>query len=242
MLTELRNLRFAESAAFEDARAAALSPLWAALGAGALIWAFGLVLLARPPNVAPAGEPATPVDPLVNPNPAVEAARPLPSLDLEAAASLCRDLSRVTATAFPELLGRAAGVLQASGAVVWIGAEGELLAAASHGYPPEMLDRFGPIAKSDDNVTAAAWRTGELRAAGGDEPAAKAALAVPLFNPERCFGVLALELLSGRERDPDVRAVATMIGAQLATVVSGWSAAAPQTDVHSETPLEASGM
>jgi GAF domain-containing protein len=243
MLVELRNLRFAEGAAFENARAAALRPMWAALGASVLLWAIGLLFLARTPHAAPAAEPPTLADPMVDPNPVVEAvARREPPLDLEAAASLCRDLSRVAAPGFPELLRKAAGVLQASGAVVWIGAEGKLLAAASHGYTPEVLDRFGPIAKSDDNVTAAAWRTGELRAVGGDEPAARGALAVPLFDPERCFGVLALELLSGRERDPDVQAVATMIGAQLATVVSGWSAATPQTDVPAETPLEASGM
>jgi hypothetical protein len=41
---------------------------------------------------------------------------------------------------------------------------------------------------------------------------------VPLLGPRGCVGVLALELLHGGERRDSVRALATIVAAQLATL------------------------
>jgi hypothetical protein len=63
---------------------------------------------------------------------------------------------------------------------------------------------------------------------GGTE---RSALAAPLLGPERCIGVLAVEVNPGREAHATTRAVTTLVAAQLAAALQGWpaaSAAAPQ--------------
>jgi hypothetical protein len=147
------------------------------------------------------------------------------SVDLAAAATLCTDLSRVTDTAaLPALFARAASILDASGLTLWMSAGEQLFAVLGHGYPPEHLARFGPIARTADNAAAAAWRTGRLSVIGGD-PQTPGALVAPMFGPGGCIGVLALEIRHGREQDPAVQAVAAMVAAQLATAVAAWPAA-----------------
>jgi GAF domain-containing protein len=146
-------------------------------------------------------------------------------VDLPAAAALCTDLSRVTdRAALSVLLARAASILDASGLILWMSAGEQLFAVLGHGYPPEHLARFGPIARSADNAAAAAWRTGRLRVIAG-EGKTPGALVAPMFGPAGCSGILALEIRHGREQDSDVQAVAAMVAAQLATAVAAWPAA-----------------
>jgi hypothetical protein len=100
----------------------------------------------------------------------------------------------------------------------------ELFAAAAFGYPPQVIQKLGPINRSAINATAAAWRTGTLQAvSGGIE--ARGALAAPMLGPDRCVGVLALEVGVGQDSDAARRAVAMMFAAQFAAALAGWPAA-----------------
>jgi hypothetical protein len=152
------------------------------------------------------------------------------SVDLAATAALCTDLSRVAeAAALSELLGRAASILDASGATLWLGAGEQLFAVLGHGYTPQTLSRFGPIARDADNAAAKAWRTGGVATVGSTEKSAGAIVA-PMFGPDGCIGVLAFESRSKREHDATMQAVAALIAAQVSTAVSAWptAASAPQ--------------
>ena len=148
-------------------------------------------------------------------------------MDLAAAADLCVALSRVTSTSsLPGLLTRAAGILDASGIIVWLSAGEELFAVTAHGYKPQVIARLGPIARTADNATAEAWREGRI-AVGPSEGDASGAIVAPMFGPDSCIGVLSVELRLRRGADPALQSVASMIAAQLATAVSAWPAASP---------------
>lgn len=235
----LRALRQDELGTFEAERSNAQQVPMMALAAAAFAWVAGLVLLVRTPAAAaaPVAEIKPPQPPVearpdivnVAPPAPIEASAPPPLVDFAAAADVCTALSRLTSTsALPDLLARAAAVLEASGLIVWMGAGEELFAATSHGYDPRVIGRLGPIARHADNATAASWRTGELRAVPGDM-VANGAIVAPMFGPDACIGVLAAEVRSGREEDGATRAVTALIAAQLATALSAWPAASSGT-------------
>jgi GAF domain-containing protein len=119
------------------------------------------------------------------------------------------------------LLARAAELLSARGVIVWVaGRQGaSLYPMFTYGYPAAVLIRLGSISSDARNATAAAWRSGELTAVAGagDRPGA---LVTPIVTADGCVGVLAAEIADGREMDGDVRALATIFSAQLATVVT----------------------
>jgi hypothetical protein len=145
-------------------------------------------------------------------------------VDLAAAAHVCTAISRVTSVAaLTDLLGRAAGVIDATGVIVWMGAGEELFPTMAYGYDPRVVSRLGPIARFSDNATANAWVMGQLRTVPGDETTSGAIVA-PMFGPDACIGVLAAEVRHGREADPATQAVTMMIAAQLATAVVAWPA------------------
>jgi hypothetical protein len=81
-----------------------------------------------------------------------------------------------------------------------------------------VLAQLPPVTVDDDNVTAAAFRSAELRASNGRADVS-GALAVPLPIPDGCGGVLALELQHGGEQMPSVRAAATILAAMLGQLV-----------------------
>lgn len=145
-----------------------------------------------------------------------------PAPDLRLAADLCTDLSRsVNATELPPLLARAAQLLNASCIIVWVrdGTGNALRPAISHGYPPAALARLGTIACDGDNVTAAAYRDARLHVMpGGVET--PGAIAAPLAAPEDCPGVMSIEVNDGWESSDTVQSTATIIAAQLATLVA----------------------
>jgi hypothetical protein len=156
---------------------------------------------------------------------AAEAARTSAVLDLTAAAALCGDLARVeTADALPDLLARAAGIIDARGLIVWMGGGEQLFAAAAHGYDVRIVSRLAPIDRDAANATATAWRTGRPSTVIGGN-GADGAIVVPMFNPTHCIGVLAAEVRHGREHDAAARAITTMIAAQLGSVLAAWPAA-----------------
>ena len=144
-----------------------------------------------------------------------------PTLDLASVASLCSDLARVVDTlALPSILERTAAVLDAPGIVLWIAdPDGrELSPIITHGYPPQLVSRLGTIRRDAENVTAAAFRTSLLQTVNADA-ASNGAIAAPLVTPLGCVGVMAAEVRREGERDPAKLSAATIVAAQLATLV-----------------------
>ncbi len=144
-----------------------------------------------------------------------------PGIDLAEAADVCTALARLQEPReLPALLERAAAVLGAGGIVVWMpdGAHGALRPALAFGYSPLAVTRMGSIPADAENATALAYRamTTQLvppEAGGGG------AVAAPLVTADGCSGVMAAELTK-TSRPEDVHAVATIIAAQLATLIS----------------------
>jgi hypothetical protein len=185
-----------------------------------------------PPNAEAEPEPAT--APIAPPAPAPSWANG--GIDLSAAAAICTDISRVTSgDQIGLLLRRIASILEAPGVIVWMGAGEELFAAAAAGYDSSLLNRMGAIARSADNAVATAWRTCELRVVSGD--GANGAIVAPMFGPDACIGVLAIETPPHRETDAAARAVTEMFAAQLATTLAAWPA--PSVAADSDLGLEA---
>ena len=173
---------------------------------------LGLGLNAPPPQSAQERSPA----PAPSPIPVTEAA------------DLCADLCRVHEPGqLPELVGRAARVLDAGGIIVWMADPDrrELVPTLTHGYSPAALARFGTIPRDADNATAAAFREAVVKTVAADGPAAGAIVA-PLVTPSGCVGVMAAEVGDGRERDVATHALARIISAQLAALLGPPPAAA----------------
>jgi len=225
MLGSLRDLQAAEQSHLRAELRALAQQRWLTLGALAALWMAGLVVLSRwSASSAPAAI-------RVNDQPGTQrTSEPQPrsqhraSVDLAAAAAVCTDLSRITTTsALPGLLGRAARVLDASGLILWISAGEQLFPVMAHGYSDDMLARMGPIAGDAENAAASAWRTGQLAVVPAATTGGQGAIVTPLFGLHSCIGVLSAEVRQG-ESSPSVQAVATMIAAQLSTVVPAWPA------------------
>lgn len=183
---------------------------------------------AAKPKLEPAADQDGSSARLVTPPPP---APPAPAVDLAAASRVCAELARVTdAGDIPALLARAAGVLDARGIIVWVTdtQATTLYPMVTHGYAPAVLMRLGTLGVDANNATAAAWRTGELHAVERDADG-HGALVTPIVTADGCVGVLAAELAEGREMREDVRALATIFSAQLATVVTPVAAVAGQT-------------
>jgi hypothetical protein len=232
MIARLRDLQAAERASHLAELTALTRARWIAISATALVWMAGLLALVAVPATThtraaarPPADVSPPVsaEPLPEPPPQVEQGSPA---DLASVAELCTDLSRVTATAaLPDLLGRVALALDASGVILWISAGEQLFPVTGHGYGQDVLARLPPIARDAENATADAWRKGRLTVVGATGPADNGAIVAPLLGPHGCLGVLAAEVRHGAEHNPAIRAVAAVIAAQLATVVPAWPAA-----------------
>ena len=164
---------------------------------------------------------ARPVAPPPPPAPA-----PRPAVNIGGVATLCNDLARIAdPRALPGLLGRAATVLDASGIILWIAdPDGrELAPILVHGYPPHLATRLGTISRDAGNLTASAYRTALLQTVKADA-ISSAAIAVPLVASGGCVGVMAAEVQNGGEQQEDLLAAATIVAAQLATLVGPPSA------------------
>ncbi len=169
-------------------------------------------LLARPAEV-PSGGAAS-----VAPAGPVEA----PDEALDEIATLCTDFGRLTDSAqIGDLLARAAPLARATGLILWVAdRSGEVLhAVAAHGYDARVLARLGPIPRTAENATAAAYRAAHVHTVPGDATR-NGAIVVPLLGPDGCVGVLTAEVAAGDERRASARALATIVAAQLATLVA----------------------
>ncbi|MGE3189884.1 MAG: hypothetical protein AB7N90_09400 [Vicinamibacterales bacterium] len=232
-------------------RQAALAAEQATLaGAAAGLWLLVALLLVPTPRVssmtasgellglhdlpAPAGGTAVADEPA----PAAPPVDPRPEVDLPAAAALCGDLARLSdSAALGGLLERAAGVLGASGMIVWTTGPGQaaLFPVATFGYDARLLDRIGSIPRDADNMTADAFRA-VATCTVGPHAGAPAAIAAPLVGPDGAIGVLSAEVPGveavGRHR----AALAGIFAAQLATLVGAMPPAAG--DDEPEAPAE----
>jgi GAF domain-containing protein len=70
-----------------------------------------------------------------------------------------------------------------------------------------------------NNATAAAFRSGQTCVVNSSD-LVSGALVVPLLTSAGCAGVLAIELRGRREEEESVRALAMILAAQLAALVS----------------------
>lgn len=143
------------------------------------------------------------------------------ALDLGGVASLCTELARVVDTrSLPAMLERAATVLDASGIVLWISDPDahELSPIITHGYSPQIVSRLGTILRDAENATAAAFRTSLVQTVKTDA-VSQGAIVAPLVTPAGCVGVMAAEVRHEGEKNAAILAAATIVAAQLATLV-----------------------
>ena len=227
---QLRALRLAETRAVAEGRSNDLKQAWTVLAGVALLFAWALVYSTRRPTTAQQDEVTSiaPDGEFVRPSPPPESVPPEtvvePTVDLNETAALCTAISRLrTESDLQGLLVRTATLLDASGIVVWMAAGEEMFPVAWHGYDSRQLIQLGPIGPSSPNAAAAAWRTATLQSVAGG-PNSQSAIVVPLLGVERCIGVLAIEVGPGRETDSTIKAVTTLISAQLVTVLGAWPA------------------
>ena len=230
---DLRALRTAEAGAVAAVRSTDMKRAWAALAVVALLCAWALIRWSRAPAVAALSEVPAVAIPVSSRAPPTEAPQPPPAwpADLVAVADLCTAIGRTAGEAELEgLLERAGTLLGASGIVIWMAAGDELFAAAVHGY--DRTRQLGPIGYGSANATAEAWRSNQLQTVTGDATS-RGAVVAPMLGQDRCIGVLAVEIAAGREADTATQAVATLIAAQLAAILTAWPAgsSAPPADV-----------
>jgi GAF domain len=146
---------------------------------------------------------------------------------LAATARLCTEFGRVMETReVPPLLARAADILDAAGLVVWLSdrAGVELRPVLSHGYSDKVVAQMRSIPRNAQNAAALAFRSAQLRVVAGTDVTSGAVVA-PLITPTGCVGVLAAELRHGSEQRDATCALATILAAQVATLMG----AAPST-------------
>jgi hypothetical protein len=183
----------------------------------------GTAAKVMPAPVAPAA-----ARPVAAPAPPPVLPPPPPAIDLPGVAALCSELARVVDTyALPAILERAAIVLDAPGIVLWIAdPDGrELSPIVTYGYSQQLVARLGTLARDAENATASAFRTALLQTVKTDA-VSNGAIAAPLVTPAGCVGVMAAEVRNAGETDAAKLAVATIVAAQLATLVGPPSARA----------------
>lgn len=219
-----------------DARIRELAAADAALArlrARQLAWLLGAAALAALVALllAPAARSATDNQSAHATTPAPPAGRAVTPADLKAAADLCTDLGRVAETAdLAPLLERAAGLLDASGLVVWlIDQSGTTLRPlAAHGYTAQELDRMGAVSRDADNAVGIAFRSRKLQIVPSTERD-DGALVAPLMTPTGCAGVFSAEVRRGTEGSETICALTVILAAQIAALIG----TAPQAEAGS---------
>lgn len=147
--------------------------------------------------------------------------------DLPAAATVCGELARATTAAEIERqLERVAGIVNASGLIVWLADAEALHPAAAWGYDDRVLSRVASIPRDGTNLTVTAFRAGTLRISPARDGAA-AAVAAPIVGPAGVAGVLSAELRDVVEATPAASAILAIVAAQLAALVGAMPAADP---------------
>jgi CHASE3 domain sensor protein len=179
---------------------------------------------ARPETVTAAAQPSALERDLAAPVARLEPP-PLPAEteELQRAAQLCTDFGRVsTMSDLPPLVARAADLLDSSGIIVWVAdTTGETLSPMlSHGYSSHAIAHIGTLGRDADNATAAAYRGSQLLTVAGDGAMSNGAIVAPLVTPAGCLGVMSVETRHGGELNASTQALAVILAAQLATLLS----------------------
>lgn len=144
-----------------------------------------------------------------------------PELSLLAAAELCTRLGRVIdRREVTPIMEDAAMILDAVGLIVWTwdSRMAALKPSLTYGYSSSKVARMPKVRLDEDNAIAIAFQS--VRACvvdRGDQTTG--AVVVPLMAHGGCVGVLAVELQCGDEQREDVLAFATILAAQLVTLV-----------------------
>jgi hypothetical protein len=140
-------------------------------------------------------------------------------VDLSAIARLCTALG--CAHDVPDVLSRledAVRILDAVGLTMWMADHDRWLTPVlAHGYP-NGLAKLPHVPSDADNAVAAAFRSAAICVVDGSASATGAVI-VPIMTSSGCAGVLAVELPARREQCESVRAAATILAAQLSTLV-----------------------
>jgi hypothetical protein len=145
---------------------------------------------------------------------------------LKAAAELCTEIGRVSdLDDLRKLLVRAAGTLDASGLIIWMGnpAGADLRPVLAHGYSAQTLARMPAVPRSADNAAAAAYRTSALQIVLSRPGTSTGAVVAPLLSPDGCIGALTAEINDRGETSHAVQAFAEIFAAQLASVLASSS-------------------
>lgn len=155
-----------------------------------------------------------------------------------AMAAICTGFGRVReAGDLPPLLEQAAGTLNARGLIVWLGSRSgaDLRPVLAHGYTEKTLARIPTLARSADNAAAAAYRTGNLQVVQALQSGSHGTVVAPLVTPDGCIGAVTAEIRDGGEQSDTTAALATILAAQLAGLLSSATDAAdgalPDTQV-----------
>jgi len=197
----------------------------AVLGGGfgvILLLMLGLAMTAGATPTSPEREAVVPAPEPVRFEAPLPKARAAITPKLLSTAKLCAELARVAESRqLPNLLARAAKVLDATGIIVWVAEPSRqaLVPAVAHGYEDKVVARMGSIHRDANNAVAAGYRTSEVRTVAGDS-FTNGAMIVPLMTSDGCVGVMSAELKGGSEKDESAQALATIFASQLATLVA----------------------
>jgi hypothetical protein len=219
---QVETARLAEHQALDGEVAAIRKQQAVTIGSAAGLAAIIVLLLIPVPRTADV-EDAADTGLSIAPAPHATPFAPFaPNAMFKAAADLATDFGRVRdLDELTQLLGRAADVMGASGLMVWMGgtAGAELRPVLAHGYSPEMIARIPPVARSDDNAAAAAYRSGVLQIVLS-HPGSSGAVVAPILSADGCIGALSAEIRGGGETSEGIQALASIFAAHLAGVLS----------------------
>ncbi len=127
--------------------------------------------------------------------------------------------------------------MNARGLIVWLGdSEGaDLRPVLAFGYSDQTLARISSVARSADNAAAAAYRTSELQIVRSRPGASQGAVVAPLLVADGCIGALTAEVRDRGEDSDAVRALASIVASQLASVLSTAAAGQALPASHAES-------
>jgi hypothetical protein len=142
---------------------------------------------------------------------------------LKAAAQLCTDFACMRdVNDLQLLLARASDVMDAAGLIVWLGtSDGTYLQPVlAHGYSDDTRSRLPNVPRGANNAAAAAYRSGDLQIVLSRPGGPKGAIVAPILGARGCIGALSAEIRGGGEASDSVQALAAIVAAQLAGVVT----------------------
>jgi len=222
---QIETAREAEHQAF-DVALAAMRKQQATVGASATGLAALMVLLLVPVSRKPRADEASGTSLSIAPPAAPEPVVPAPPPEQAAfktAAALATEFGRMRDVEdLKRLLARAADAMDASGLMVWMGtpAGADLRPVLSHGYKADVIARIPPVPRSADNAAAAAYRSGALQIVLARPGGSAGAVVAPILSADGCIGALSAEIRDRAETSDAVQALAEIVAAHLAGVLS----------------------